>query len=91
MRVEVGSASWQNLETLMGSSMTVGTSYDVQVVKGQINQQVMVVEGASEPTDPEDGFVITFNQGFTVKKESGVNVYVKSFNAGCVINVAEGE
>ena len=90
MRVEVGSANWQNLETLMGSSMTEGTSYDVQVVKGQINQQVMVVEGASEPTDAEDGFVITFNQGLTIKKDSN-NVYVKSFNAGCVINIAEGE
>lgn len=88
MRVEIGSASWQNLETLMGSSLTTDTSYDVQLVKGQ---QLMIVEGASEPTDPEDGFVLEFNQGLTIKKESGVNVYVKSFNAGCVINIAEGE
>ena len=91
MRVEVGSGAWQNLETLLGESLTEGSNYDVQVVKGQANQQVMVVEGASEPVDDEDGFVITFNQGLTITKESGVNVYVKSFNAGAVINVAEGE
>lgn len=86
MRVEVGSANWQNLETLMDTSLTTDTTYSIQVVKGQ---QVMVVEGASEPTDPEDGYVIGYNQGLDVKKESGVNVYVKSFNAGAVINVAE--
>lgn len=87
MRVEVGSASWQNLETLMGSSMTEGTSYDVQLVKGQ---QLMIVEGASEPTDPEDGNILEYNQGCTVIKDSN-NVYVKSFNAGCIINITEGE
>jgi len=88
MRVEVGSANWQNLETLYGSSFTEGSSYDVQLVKGR---QVMIVEGASEPTDPEDGNILEYNQGCTVKKESGKNVYVKSFNAGCIINVTEGE
>ena len=87
MRVEVGSANWQNLETLMGSSMTEGTSYDVQLVKGQ---QLMIVEGASEPQDDEDGNILEYNQGCTVKKDSN-NVYVKSFNAGCIINVTEGE
>ena len=88
MRVEIGSGSWKNLETLMGSSMTVGSSYDVQLVKGQ---QLMIVDGASEPTNDEDGFILEYNQGCTIKKESGKNVYVKSFNAGCKINIAEGE
>lgn len=88
MRVEIGSASWQNLETLMGESLTTDQNYDVQLVKGQ---QLMIVEGASTPTDDEDGYVLEYNQGCTIKKESGVNVYVKSFNAGCVINIAEGE
>ena len=87
MRVEVGSANWQNLETLMGSSMTEGKSYDVQLVKGQ---QLMIVEGASEPAVEEDGNILEYNQGCTIKKESD-NVYVKSFNAGCVISVTEGE
>ena len=88
MRVEVGSKEWQNLETLMETSFTTNSNYDVQLVKGQ---QVMVVEGASEPTAEEDGYVLEFNQGLTITKESGVNVYVKSFNAGAIINVAEGE
>ena len=88
MRVEVGSANWQNLETLMETSFTVGSNYDVQLVKGQ---QVMVVEGASEPTEEEDGYSLEYNQGLTITKESGVNVYVKSFNAGAIINVTEGE
>jgi len=87
MRVEIGSAGWQNLETLMGESLTEGTSYDVQLVKGQ---QLMIVEGASEPSEEEDGNVLEFNQGLTIKKDSN-NVYVKSFNAGCIINIAEGE
>lgn len=87
MRVEVGSKEWQNLETLMGSYMTEGSSYDVQLVKGQ---QLMIVEGANEPQDEEDGNVLEYNQGCTIKKESD-NVYVKSFNAGCVISVTEGE
>ncbi len=86
MRVEVGSANWQNLETLMGESLTTDKTYSIQVVKGQ---QVMVVEGTSEPTDSEDGYVIGYNQGLDVTKESGINVYVKSFNAGAFINVAE--
>lgn len=88
MRVEIGSGSWQNLETKMGSSLTEGTSYDVQLVCGQ---QLMIVEGASEPTNDEDGFILEYNQGCTIKKESGKNFYVKSFNAGCKINIAEGE
>lgn len=86
MRVEVGSANWQNLETLMGESLTTDKTYSIQVVKGQ---SVMVVEGTSEPTDSEDGYVIGYNQGLDVTKESGVNVYVKSYNAGAFINVAE--
>ena len=87
MRVEIGSGSWQKLETKMGSSLTEGTSYDVQLVCGQ---QLMIVEGASEPTNDEDGFILEYNQGCTIKKDSN-NVYVKSFNAGCVINITEGE
>ncbi len=86
MRVEVGSANWKNLETLMGESLTTDKTYSIQVVKGQ---SVMVVEGTSEPTDSEDGYVIGYNQGLDVTKESGVNVYVKSYNAGAFINVAE--
>ena len=87
MRVQVGSNEWKNLETLIGESLTEGTSYDVQLVKGQ---QLMIVESASEPLEDEDGNVLEFNQGLTITKDSN-NVYVKSFNAGCVINITEGE
>ena len=87
MRVEVGE-SWKNLETLMGSSMTEGTSYQVQLVEGR---QVLIVEASSEPTEEKDGYILEYNQGCTVTKESGVNFYVKSFNQGCKLYVAEGE
>lgn len=88
MRVEVGSAGWQNLETLLNTTFTEGSSYDVQLVEGR---QVIIVEGASEPTEEKDGNILEYNQGCTVKKESGVNIYVKSFNQGCKLYVSEGE
>ena len=87
MRVEVGSASWTDLETLLDTTFEEGASYDVQLVEGR---QVMIVQGASEPTDSKDGFILEYNQGCTITKESGKNFYVKSFNQGCKLYVAEG-
>lgn len=76
---------WQNLEDVIeGFSPTTDTEYVLQNIGAE---DLQICEGTEAPTSERDGFVLTLNKTATLKKEDGVNFYVRAKYNSTVINL----
>lgn len=78
-------AEWQNLtDVVEGFSPETDTEYELQNIGAE---DLQICEGTEAPTPERDGFVLTLNKTATLKKEDGVDFYVRAKYNSTVINL----
>lgn len=78
-------AGWQNLEdVVVGFSPVTDNRYELQNIE---NEEIQLCEGATAPTDERDGFIVKPYDTAELKKEDGINFYVKAKYKSSTINL----
>lgn len=78
-------AEWQNLEDVItGFSPVTDSRYELQNIA---NEEIQVCEGASAPTDERDGFIVKPYDTAELKKEEGIDFWVKAKYKSSTINL----
>lgn len=78
-------AQWQKLDDVVeGFSPTTDSMYELQNIG---NEDVQICEGEEAPEPERDGFVITHNKSAKLKKEDGLDFWVKAKYNQAFINL----
>lgn len=76
---------WQNLEdVVVDFSPVTDSRYELQNIG---NEEIQLCEGATAPTDERGGFIVKPYDTAELKKEDGINFYVKAKYKSSTINL----
>ena len=78
-------AEWQKLDDVItGFTPETDSRYELQNIA---NEELQLCEGASKPTDERDGFIIKPYDSAELKKESGIDFWVRAKYSSTTINL----
>lgn len=78
-------AEWQKLDDVVeGFSPTTDSKYEIQNIA---NEELQICEGASKPTDERDGFILEVGESAKLKKEEGIDFWVRAKYNSTVVNL----
>ena len=78
-------AEWQNLtDVITGFSPVTDGKYELQNIGVE---EIQVCEGATAPTEERDGFIVRIYDIAELKKEDGINFYVKAKYKSSTVNL----
>lgn len=76
---------WQKLDDVItGFSPVTDSKYELQNIA---NEELQICEGASAPTDERDGFIVKPYDTAEIKKEDGIDFWVKAKYSSTVVNL----
>lgn len=76
---------WQKLDDVVdGFSPETDGRYELQNIA---NEELQICEGASKPTDERDGFIVKPYDTAELKKEAGIDFWVRAKYNSTIINL----